>query len=187
MNALIIVDAQYDFLPGGALAVKDGDAIIDIINSIRDRFGMTIFTQDYHPVNHCSFKVNGGIWPVHCVEGTHGAAIHAGLIRGNDIIVKKGLNVDIDSYSGFYDNERRSKTDLDSILKRSDADTVHICGLATDYCVKYTAIDAVREGYKTILVKDACRGVNINDGDVDNAILEMQQQGVEILTHRDIQ
>ncbi|HMA65045.1 MAG: bifunctional nicotinamidase/pyrazinamidase [Fibrobacterota bacterium] len=186
MNALIIVDVQYDFLPGGALAVADGDAIISIINSIRDRFDMTLFTQDYHPVNHCSFKVNGGIWPVHCVEATHGATIHTDLLRKNDIIVKKGVNTTIDSYSGFYDNERKTKTDLDSILKQNNVDTVHICGLATDYCVKYTAIDAVREGYKTILVKDACRGVNLNPGDVDNAIVEMQQHGVEILTHWDV-
>lgn len=186
MNALIIVDVQYDFLPGGALAVNDGDAIIDIINSIRHRFDITIFTQDYHPVNHCSFKANGGIWPVHCVQNTRGAAIHEILLIGNDVIVKKGVNTDIDSYSGFYDNERKTKTELDSILAKNNVDTVYICGLATDYCVKYTAIDAVGEGYKTILVKDACRGVNINAGDVDNAIIEMQQHGVEILTHRDI-
>lgn len=186
MNALIVVDVQYDFLPGGALAVKEGDAVIDIINNIRDRFDITVFTQDYHPVNHCSFKVNGGIWPVHCVTGTHGAAIHNSLLKGNDVVVQKGLNTKIDSYSGFYDNERKTKTELDSILAKNNVDIVYICGLATDYCVKYTAIDAIGEGYKTILVKDACRGVNINTGDVDNAIIQMQLHGVKILTHQDI-
>jgi len=180
MNALIVVDVQYDFLPGGALAVNDGDAVIEIINSIRDRFDMTIFTQDYHPVNHCSFKANGGIWPVHCVQGTHGAAIHTDLLRGNDVIVQKGLNTDIDSYSGFFDNEKKTKTGLDSILKQNKADTVYICGLATDYCVKYTAIDAVGEGYTTILVKNASRGVNVNPGDVNNAIAQMKMLGIEI-------
>ncbi len=186
MNALIVVDVQYDFLPGGALAVKDGDAVVAVINSIRDRFDMTIFTQDYHPENHCSFSMNGGIWPVHCVAATHGANIHDDLLRKNDVIVKKGINNAIDSYSGFYDNERKSKTDLDHILKVHNVDTVYICGLATDYCVKYTAIDAVREGYKTFLVKDACRGVNLDPGDVDKAIIEMQQCGVEILTSKDV-
>lgn len=186
MNALIIVDVQYDFLPGGALAVNDGDAIVEIIKKIRDRFDITIFTQDYHPLNHCSFKVNGGIWPVHCVEGTHGAAIHTDLLKKNDIVVEKGTTADVDSYSGFYDNERRKKTELDSILKKNRIDTVYICGLATDYCVKYTAIDAIREGYKTVLVSDACRGVNINAGDVDNAISEMQQCGIHVLTHCEI-
>jgi nicotinamidase/pyrazinamidase len=186
MKALIVVDVQYDFLPGGALAVNDGDAVVDKINSIRDRFDLTIFTQDYHPVNHCSFSVNGGIWPVHCVETTHGANIHTGLLRENDKVVKKGMNSTIDSYSGFYDNERKSKTELDNILKQYNIDTVYICGLATDYCVKYTALDAVREGYTTFLVNDACRGVNINPGDIDKAIMEMQKSGVTILTNKDI-
>lgn len=186
MNALIVVDVQYDFLPDGALAVNDGDAVVDIINRIRDRFDITIFTQDYHPVNHCSFSVNGGIWPVHCVEATHGADIHAELLRENDIVVKKGINSIIDSYSGFYDNERKSKTELDNILKLYKVDTVYICGLATDYCVKFTAIDAVREGYNTFLVIDACRGVNIHPGDIDKAIMEMQINDVTILTSKDV-
>ena len=186
MKALIVVDVQYDFLPGGALAVRDGDAIIDNINSIRDKFDVTIFTQDYHPVNHCSFKVNGGIWPVHCVEGTDGVAIHAGLLRKNDVVVQKGVRSDIDSYSGFYDNERKTKTELDNILKKNNVDTVYICGLATDYCVKYTAIDAVGEGYTTILVRDACRGVNLNHGDVDTAITEMKMHGIKILTSNEL-
>lgn len=181
MNALVVVDVQYDFLNGGSLAVADSDSIIDVINKIRDRFDITIFTQDYHPANHCSFTINGGIWPVHCVESTHGSDIHSNLLRENDIIIKKGVDSTVDSYSGFFDNERKRKTELDYVLKSFNVDSVYICGLATDYCVKYTAIDAVKEGYKTYLIKNACKGVNINDGDVDRAKEEMINNGVIIL------
>lgn len=117
MKAIIVVDVQYDFMPGGALAVTEGDKLAD--------------TQDWHPENHCSFKQNGGIWPTHCVQNSKGAQIDRRLMRPNDTIVRKGIHQDVDSYSGFRDNERKHKTELDGLLKSSQIDTIFVCGLAT--------------------------------------------------------
>lgn len=186
MKALIIVDVQYDFMPGGALAVAEGDLIADIAGKVRDKFDLTVFTQDWHPANHCSFKVNGGIWPAHCVQNSKGAEIDSRIIRPEDPVIKKGIYNDVDSYSGFWDNERVHKTDLDTFLKAHGIDTVYICGLATDYCVKYTALDAVDAGYRVFLIEDACRGVNVNKGDSTGAIEEMKYKGVKIIKHSEI-
>lgn len=186
MNALIVVDAQYDFMPGGALPVPEGDKIIDKILAIKKDFDLVIFTQDWHPANHCSFKEQGGPWPAHCIQGTPGAALAEGLYdpTSGDILVTKGLNTDVDSYSGFWDNERKHETILNSILKEVGVDKVYICGLATNFCVKFTALDAVEAGYKTYLIPEACRGIDINPGDVDNAIQEMQSKGVILHLYR---
>jgi nicotinamidase/pyrazinamidase len=181
MNALIVVDLQYDFMPHGALAVNEGDKIADILNPIRDIFDLVVFTQDWHPANHCSFKENGGIWPVHCVQEGEGAKIDHKIVREGDVVVQKGVNQDVDSYSGFFDNERKHKTKLDEFLKANNVDTVYIAGLATDYCVKFTALDAKELGYKTFLIVDACKGVNINSDDAKKAIEEMSVKGINLI------
>ncbi len=186
MKALIIIDIQYDFMPGGALAVKEGDQLAEPILTIRDRFDLVVFTQDWHPANHCSFKVNGGIWPVHCVQNSRGAEIDRRIIRNSDHFIRKGSHQDIDSYSGFWDNNRKHKTELDDFLKARNVDTVYICGLATDYCVKFTAMDAIDVGYKVVLIKDLCRGVNINPLDSKNAIEEMKMKGVVVVNYMDV-
>jgi len=177
-KALIVVDVQYDFMPGGALAVSEGDQIVEPINNIKKLFDLVIYTQDWHPADHCSFTKNGGVWPVHCVQNTHGAQIDKRLLTGNDLVIQKGVHQEVDSYSGFWDNDRKYQTGLNQILKIHTIDTVYICGLATDYCVKFTALDAVDAGYKVCLLTDACRGVNVNPGDVDKALITMEENGI---------
>ncbi len=183
MRAFIIVDVQYDFMPGGALAIAEGDTIVDPIRKIRDKFDCVVFTQDWHPANHCSFRENGGVWPIHCVQNSRGAAIDRRILRPDDVVIRKGVHADVDSYSGFWDNERKHKTALDAFLKSNRIDSVFICGLATDYCVKFTALDAVDAGYETYLVADACRGVDVHEGDSTNAIAEMEKRGVTVVSH----
>lgn len=198
MKALVLVDIQNDFLPGGALAVAEGDAVIPVVNKLEAAFPLVVATQDWHPANHGSFAANHPgknpyekidlnglpqtLWPVHCVQNTEGAELAADLQR--DCIAKvfqKGTDPGIDSYSGFFDNGRRKSTGLGEWLKQKGVTEVFVCGLATDYCVKYTALDAVQSGFKTFLVTDACRGVNLSPDDVKNAIEEMRQAGVGIV------
>ncbi|HEX2955751.1 MAG TPA: bifunctional nicotinamidase/pyrazinamidase [Chitinispirillaceae bacterium] len=186
MNALIIVDIQYDFMPGGALAVAEGDQLAEPVLEIRDTFDNVIFTQDWHPANHCSFKKNGGIWPVHCVQNSNGAGIDRRIIRSGDKVIRKGTHQEVDSYSGFWDNDRKHKTGLDDFLKSRNIDTVYICGLATDYCVKFTVLDAIDAGYKVFLIADLCRGVNINPLDSKNAVEEMKMHGTIVINHKQI-
>lgn len=186
MNALIIVDIQYDFMPGGALAVEEGDLLAEPILSIRDKFDLIVFTQDWHPANHCSFKENGGIWPAHCVQNSRGAEIDQRIIRAGDHVIRKGIHKDVDSYSGFWDNNRKHTTELHDFLNTRGVDTLYICGLATDYCVKFTVMDAIEAGYKVVLIADLCRGVNINPLDSKNAIEEMMIKGVKIVNQRTI-
>jgi len=186
MRALICVDAQNDFMPNGALPVTEGDKIVSIINGIRDKFDVVVFTQDWHPTGHCSFVEQGGPWPIHCVASSLGARLHKDLIVKDgaadlDMFLYKGTNVDVDSYSGFWDNERKTNTGLADRLRDRNVDEVYICGLATDYCVKFTALDAVDAKIKTTLILDACRGVNVNPGDVDKAIDEMRAAGITII------
>ncbi len=183
MKALLIVDVQYDFLPGGALAVPDGDQVVGPIRKFRDGFDTVIFTQDWHPMNHCSFEEYGGSWPVHCVQGSGGAEIERTIYRAGDRVVRKGTDPGIDSYSGFRDNGRRHETGLDSLLKENRIDTVFVCGLATDYCVKFTALDAVESGYTVYVVTDACRSVDVHEGDGRAALVEMEKRGVRMVTH----
>jgi nicotinamidase/pyrazinamidase len=197
MKALILVDLQNDFLPGGALAVPEGDAVISVVNRLQPQFSMIVATQDWHPVNHGSFvashpgrkvfeqiELNGlpqTLWPAHCVENTAGAAFAADLEQKRIIkVFPKGTDTDIDSYSGFFDNGHKKSTGLGEWLKAKGVTEVFVCGLATDYCVKLTALDAVQSGFKTHLVADACRGVNLNPDDSKNAIAEMKRAGVEI-------
>ena len=183
--ALVVVDVQYDFMPGGSLAVPQGDKVVDVIKSIRDAFRVVVFTQDWHPKDHSSFKKNGGIWPTHCVQNTSGAEIDRALLRKGDTVVKKGQDPAVDSYSGFWDNEHRYKTELDDFLKSKKILTIYLAGLATDYCVKFTALDAVDAGCSVFLVADACQGVEVQRGDIARALEEMKQKGVEKINSAD--
>lgn len=203
MKALILVDIQNDFLPGGALAVPRGNEIIPIVNQLQARFPIVVATQDWHPANHGSFAANHPgkepyeqinlnglsqvLWPVHCVQNTYGAELAPQLSRkGIGRIFPKGTDPMIDSYSGFYDNGHRKSTGLGEWLSQQNVREVYICGLATDYCVKFTALDGVKVGLRTHLVEDACRGVNLQPSDVANAIETMRRGNVEVVQSRDL-
>jgi nicotinamidase/pyrazinamidase len=203
MRALILVDLQNDFCKGGALEVKGGDDVVPIANRLMPLFDIVVATQDWHPANHGSFAANhlwrkvgqvidlNGLqqvlWPLHCVQNSFGAMFHNALNADRiDKIVQKGTNPDVDSYSGFFDNGRRQQTELDTYLKSKAVTEVYVMGLATDYCVKFTALDAVSLGYKTYLIKDGSRGVNLNKGDVQRAIDEMKSKGVKVILSKSI-
>ncbi|HEY1066128.1 MAG TPA: bifunctional nicotinamidase/pyrazinamidase [Pirellulales bacterium] len=199
MDALIVVDVQNDFLPGGALAVPKGDQVVEPINALLPHFPLVVATQDWHPAEHGSFAANNPgrrvgelhslagrpqvMWPVHCVQLTHGATLAPQLAHhGIDEIVQKGADPAVDSYSGFFDNDRRSATRLHDVLQQAGVQRVFVCGLATDYCVKATALDARSLGYEVALIEDACRGVNLQPDDSARAIAEMAAAGVRITT-----
>lgn len=196
-TALIIVDVQNDFLPGGALAVPGGDEVIPVINELTKHFDIVVASQDWHPENHKSFASNhpgkkpGDIiilngleqilWVDHCVQDTFGAKLSEALDRSRIVkVFPKGTNPDVDSYSAFFDNGHIYSTGLDSFLKDNNVSDVYVAGLATDYCVKYTALDSCKLGFKTHLIEKACRGVNLHPDDVRKAILEMKNAGVII-------
>lgn len=196
-SALILIDLQNDFLPGGALAVPGGDQVIAIANRLQERFDLVVATQDWHPANHVSFAANhpgkkvgeelevGGqrqrLWPVHCVQNTPGAELAAGVdAQRIGHIVKKGTDPSVDSYSAFFDNDRRQSTDLADYLRAHRVVKVYLAGLATDYCVKATALDAVSLGFTVVVIENACRGVNVVPGDVDRAIAEILSAGVDL-------
>jgi nicotinamidase/pyrazinamidase len=196
-KALILVDLQNDFLPGGALPVPEGDHVLPLANEVQQRFDLIVATQDWHPADHGSFAANHPgrkpgemielaglpqiLWPVHCVQGTKGAEFAAGLDTTRMArVFQKGTDPAIDSYSGFYDNGHRRSTGMGEWLRAQGVDEVHILGLATDYCVRFTALDARRLGFSTHLISDACRGVNLQPGDVEHAIDEMRQAGVRV-------
>ena len=195
MKALILVDLQNDFLHGGALPVPDGDQVIPVANRVQKVFPLVVATQDWHPANHGSFAASHPgrkpgevvqlagfpqiLWPVHCVQGTRGAAFAPGLETERFAkVFSKGASPEIDSYSGFFDNGHRRATGLGDYLRDRGVDTVYVMGLATDYCVKFTALDARTLGLETHLISDGCRGVNLQPGEVDRAIAEMRAAGV---------
>ena len=183
-DALIVVDMQEDFMPWGSLPVPNADKIIPRINEYISLFssrGATIVaTRDWHPNNHSSFKEYGGIWPRHCVQGTKGAEFVKGLnLPDGTIIVSKATEPDKEAYSGFQG------TDLDKELQRRGIRRVFICGVATEYCVKNTALDAVRLGFQTFLLEDAIMGVEVNPGDVQKALEEMRRAGVKFTSIND--
>ncbi len=197
MNALILVDIQNDFVPGGTLAVNEGDRVVPVANRLMSHFDLVVATRDWHPADHLSFasqhsgrQVGDAIelaglqqilWPDHCVEETAGAEFVGGLdLSGIHRVFEKGTNRTIDSYSGFFDNGHRQSTGLGDFLHDQGVVEVSIMGLATDYCVKFTALDAVKLGLSTQLVLDGCRGVNLNPGDVDRAVEELRQAGVQV-------
>ena len=198
MKALILVDLQNDFMPGGALAVAEGDAVVAVANRLIPRFELVVATQDWHPADHGCFAANHEgrrpgevidlegldqvLWPVHCVQGSAGAAFHADLdVDGLTEVFPKGQDATVDSYSGFFDNGKRRATGLGDYLKAQGVDEVFVMGLATDYCVKFTALDAAALGFKTSLVADGCRAVNLQPEDGAAAIAEMAAAGIEIV------
>jgi nicotinamidase/pyrazinamidase len=198
MNALLVVDIQNDFLPGGALAVADGDQVIPVINRLAESFSLVLATQDWHPANHGSFAANhpgrqpgemidlNGIrqilWPVHCVQGSPGAAFSSQLRTERfEKVFRKGTDPGIDSYSGFFDNGRRRSTGLSEYLRERDVEELFICGLATDYCVKFSTLDSIDSGIRTRVIEDACRGVNLKPGDAAAAIAAMRKAGASIV------
>ncbi|WP_075351174.1 bifunctional nicotinamidase/pyrazinamidase [Algoriphagus marinus] len=202
-DALIIVDVQNDFLPGGALAVPKGDEIIPVINAIQDKFDFIVVTQDFHPADHKSFAANNPgrqigelidlnglsqvLWPVHCVQGTEGAEFSKDLIKKTwRKVFQKGMNREVDSYSGFFDNAKRGDTGLSTYLKKNQIDRVFICGLALDYCVKFTALDANELEFDTFLFTDATRAVNLNPEDGKDALAELEAAGVKLITSDDL-
>lgn len=202
MKTLLIVDLQNDFCPGGALAAHNGDQIIPVINRIMSNFDLVVATQDWHPPEHKSFAINNGknvgdvitlngqpqvMWPAHCVQHTWGAEFHAALdLSRIQHISQKGQNPDVDSYSGFFDNDHKSATDLKVFLNKHQAKKLYICGLVTDYCVKFSALDARRLGFDTYVIEDACCAVNLQPHDGQKAIEEMRLAGIHIVKGNDI-
>lgn len=198
MHALLLIDLQNDFLPGGALGVPDGDQVIDVANKLIESSELVVATQDWHPHNHGSFAsqhegvevgqrfVMEGIpqiaWPDHCIAGTPGAEF-APQLRTDKInhVVRKGTDRTIDSYSAFFDNDHRRSTGLDDYLKSRGVAELTVIGLATDYCVKFTVFDALQLGYQTRVLLPGCRGVNLNQGDAEAAIEEMREVGAIIV------
>lgn len=198
MKALILVDLQNDFCPLGALAVDGGEETIPIANELMDEFDLVVATQDWHPADHGSFAANylwrypgqvielNGLpqvlWTIHCVNGTYGAEFHPAL--NTDKITKifrKGTDKGIDSYSGFFDNGKRKSTGMEDYLTEQNVTEVYVMGLALDYCVKYTALDAVDLGFKTNLIVEGCRAVNLEAGDDEKALAEMQEKGIVMI------
>jgi len=202
-EALILIDIQNDFIPGGSLAVRDGDAVVPIANRLMPLFNLIVATQDWHPADHESFASNHDgkkpgdvidlhgleqvLWPDHCVQGSKGAEFHPDLDgRRLSHVFRKGTDPEIDSYSGFFDNGHRKATGLGDYLKAEGVTDIWMLGIATDYCVRYSALDALRLGFRTHLVVDGCRGVDLNAGDVDRAIEEMIEAGVRMVMSEDV-
>ncbi|MDB5588739.1 MAG: nicotinamidase [Devosia sp.] len=201
-DVLIVVDVQYDFLPGGSLAVAGGDEIVPLINTLAKRFINVIFTQDWHPADHISFASQHPgknpfdlidlpygpqvLWPDHCVWNTHGAELSADLdIPHGQLMIRKGYNRQIDSYSGFQEADRETLTGLAGYLNERDVDKLYVVGLATDFCVGWTAIDAAAGGFDVAVIEDATRAID-NAGSLEKAWAEMQTAGVSRLQSKDI-
>jgi len=202
-KAIIMVDLQNDFCKGGSLAVPDADAIIPLANQLQYYFDYVIVSKDWHPQDHVSFAANHPghkvgeivqvqdieqiLWPVHCVQHTQGAELHPQLnLQRIDHIVHKGTQKTIDSYSAFFDNEHLRSTELANYLKEKNVHDIYIMGLATDYCVKYSCLDAVKLGFNTHIIVDACRGVELHKGDVDKALQTAEEGGVTIVSTADV-
>jgi nicotinamidase-related amidase len=180
-DALVIVDVQHDFLPGGALAVAGGDRIFAPIDALAPRFRRVYATRDWHPADHESFAQHGGPWPVHCVAESHGAAFDPRLnLEQVDVVVDKGTDRATDGYSGF------AATTLADDLRAHGITRVFVCGLATDYCVKATALDAHAAGFETVVVADAAAAVNVQPGDEQAALATLRSDGVAVVTHGEI-
>lgn len=195
-EALIVIDVQNDFCPGGALAVADGDAIIPRVNALMDDFAVRVLTQDWHPADHASFAANHPgaapfsliempygpqmLWPTHCVQGSHGAAFHRGLRTDPaDLILRKGFRAAIDSYSAFFENDHATPTGLEGYLRTRGVTMLTLVGLATDFCVAYSAIDAARLGFEVTVLEGACRAIDL-DGSLARARQDMRAAGVRL-------
>jgi nicotinamidase/pyrazinamidase len=198
MKALIIVDVQNDFCPGGALAVAGGDEIIAGINKLQEKFPLVVATQDWHPADHASFASNHALkkpfesieldgllqvlWPDHCIQGSLGAEFHKDLRMSRvEAIFRKGMNPRVDSYSGFSDNRQGMTTGLAGYLHERNVKEVYVCGLAGDYCVFYTAMDAIKSGFNTVVIADATRSISTEKFDL--AVQEIKRSGGGIVVH----
>ena len=203
MEALILIDLQNDFMPGGALAVPAGDEVVAVANEMIGLFDLVVATRDWHPADHSSFAVNHPghepgevieldglaqvLWPVHCVQNTFGAELVRGLdSSGIQHVFFKGTDPSIDSYSAFFDNAHRRATGLGDYLKDRGVDHVYLMGLATDYCVQFSALDAVKLGFRTTVIEDGSRGVELQPGDTRHAIDRMRNAGIEILASSEV-
>jgi nicotinamidase/pyrazinamidase len=203
MQALILVDIQRDFLPGGPLGVAEGDQIIPVANRLQPQFTQVIATQDWHPADHGSFAANHPghapgevidldglpqiLWPIHCLQGSAGAALADALDQRHlSATFAKGTDPHIDSYSAFFDNGHRKATGLGQYLKEKGIHDVYILGLAADVCVKFTALDAVGEGFQTYVITDGTRGVNLQPGDTERAFADLRQAGVHLIESEDV-
>jgi nicotinamidase/pyrazinamidase len=201
-SALIVVDVQNDFCPGGALAVADGDAVVPLVNRMARAFGVRVYTQDWHSPDHRSFAASHPraaafsmtempygpqvLWPTHCVQGTHGAAFHPDLdTEPADMVLRKGFRPHVDSYSAFFENDRSTPTGLAGYLRERGVGEVWLAGLATDFCVHYSALDAVRQGFAVTLVEDACREIDL-DGSHAAAMSAMDDAGVALARAADL-
>ena len=195
-DALVVIDVQNDFCPGGALAVAGGDLVVPLVNRLAAEFPVRVFTQDWHPADHMSFAANHPgaapfssvempygkqvLWPVHCVQGTRGAEFHPGLDTGAaDLFVRKGFRPEIDSYSAFFENDHATPTGLAGYLRDRGVRRVWLTGLATDFCVSWSAIDALGRNFEVVLVEDACRAIDL-DGSLEAAMRQMRSGGVRI-------
>jgi len=200
--ALLVIDMQYDFMPGGALAVAEGDALVPLINGLGALFRNVVITQDWHPAGHISFAASHAgrapfdsitlpygpqtLWPEHCVQGTHGAALHADLsIDHAQLVLRKGCNAGIDSYSAFVEADRITQTGLAGYLKERGIDSVFVVGLALDFCVAWSALDARAAGFNTWIVADACKAIDLN-GSLDKAWKDLQAAGVVRIESTDL-
>ena len=197
-DLLLVVDVQNDFCPGGALAVPDGDEVVPVVAALMPRFDHVVLTQDWHPPGHGSFASSHPgrrpfetieaaygeqvLWPDHCVQGTPGAAFHPDLDTSQaELILRKGFRREIDSYSAFFENDHRTRTGLSGFLRERGFRRLFLAGLATDFCVKWSALDARREGFGVVVLEDACRGIDL-DGSLARAREEMRQAGVALTT-----
>ena len=202
-GALIVIDVQNDFCPGGSLPVPAGDDVIPVINRLMDRFNRVIATRDWHPRGHGSFAsshpgkkpfeagilgpIEQILWPDHCVAGTPGADFHRDLCTDRfSMILHKGMNPSIDSYSAFRENDHKTNTGLEGYLRNLGIDAVYLCGLATDYCVFFSAMDAVEMGFKVCVIIDGCAGIDVPPGTVSDRINTMRSAGVSILEQGDL-
>jgi nicotinamidase/pyrazinamidase len=198
MRALLIVDMQNDFCPGGALAVPEGDEVVPVINDLANEFDHVLQTQDWHPAGHQSFasshpqhdpydviEVDYGeqvLWPDHCVQGTEGADFHPDLdTTHTELVLRKGFRPEIDSYSAFFENDGETRTGLTAYLRERGIDTLFLCGLAADFCVKWSAVDGRKEGFDVFVVEDATRGID-QDGSLAAAWKEMNDAGVQVVS-----
>ncbi|PRZ02328.1 bifunctional nicotinamidase/pyrazinamidase [Marinilabilia salmonicolor] len=204
MNALLIVDVQNDFLPGGNLAVSQGNQIIPVINDLQKKFNLIIASRDWHPANHGSFASNHPgkkpgdntvlngldqiLWPDHCIQGSPGAELSS-LLNQSLIhkIIFKGSNPEVDSYSAFFDNGHKIETELHQYLRKKGVKRLFITGLAADVCVWFTINDALKLGYETFLITDATKGVNMNPGDTEKALKDMEQKGANLISSEQVE
>ena len=176
-EALLIIDFQNDFVPGGALPVPEGDEIATRVGELLDsgRFDLVVATRDWHPPDHASFRAQGGPWPPHCVQGSEGAELHSSLDRSRiDVVIDAGYRPELEGYSGF------EETELEQVLRGRDVDRITVVGLATDYCVRHTALDALRAGFEVTVDRAAVRGIDVKPGDSERALAEVERAGGRI-------